>query len=142
MKRPQKNPTGRCRSPRRGSATVELVAGIPILFLMTFGAIEACNLNHLQQCATETSYQGALTGMAFASSETQVISRMDAMLTAQDITGFELTIEGLDGQSFGQLQSGESFRVTTRIPAAENLPMLAMIITMPDLVSDRVARKP
>ena len=126
---------------RNGNSLVELVVGFPILFLLTFGSIEASTLNHLQQCATETSYLGALRGIPAGNTEADILFMMNAMLDARGIENATVSVIGLDGTPYDNLASGEKFRVTTTIPAADNLPMLAMICSIADMESDRFAQK-
>ncbi len=131
----------RQRRNRQGNSLVELVVGFPILFLLTFGSIEASTLNHLQQCATETSYLGALRGIPAGNTEADIRNMMTAMLDARDIQNSTIVIQGLDGTPYDNLASGDKFRVTTTIPASDNLPMLAMICSLQDMESDRIAQK-
>ena len=127
---------------RKGNALVELVFGIPILFLLTFGSIEACNLNHLQQNAVQVSYQGALTAMSPMGNEVNVEARMTDMLDAYGLTGGTVEVVGVDGTPFNDLNSGERFIVRTIIPSSENLPMLAVFVDIADVQSEQVAVKP
>ncbi|MGI9515648.1 MAG: TadE/TadG family type IV pilus assembly protein [Pirellulaceae bacterium] len=131
----------RHRGNRKGNALVELVVGFPILFLLTFGSIEASTLNHLQQCATETSYLGALRGIPAGSTEADILFMMNAMLYARGIDNPTVTVIGVDGTPFDNLAPGDKFRVTTTIPATDNLPMVAMICSINDMTSDRIAEK-
>lgn len=126
---------------RRGNALVELVVCLPILFVLTFGGIEACNLNHLQQCATQASYQGALKGIAAHTTEAEIRSLLQALLSARGINHPVIAIEGPNGSSYDSLASGDKFRVSTTIPASTNLPMLSVVCRLSDLRSDRFAEK-
>jgi len=134
----------RVRNSRRcGNAVVELVFGMPILFLMTFGAIEVCNLNHLKQSATETSYQGALSGMTLGATELQINTLMQAMLDSHGIQGASLSVTGLDGVTpFDSLTSGDPFLVTTTIPPNQNLAMIPTFVELGQVITEQYAVKP
>ena len=131
----------RKQADRRGNALVELVVSLPILFVLTFGGVEACNLNHLQGCATQTSYQGALRGITSGSTEADIRNLMEAMLAARNIQNATITIEGANGASFDSLEPGDRFVVSTQIPADDNLPLLSMVCSLTDLRADRYAER-
>ena len=126
---------------RRGNALVELVVSMPILFILTFGGVEACNLNHLQQCAVQASYQGALRGIASGSTEAEVRALMQSLLDARNIENAVIVIQGPGGAAFDSLVTGDKFRVTTTLPADDNLPLLSIVCSLTDLQSDRFAEK-
>ena len=133
--------TSRKQPNRRANALVELVVSLPILFLLTFGGIEACNLNHLQQCAVQVSYQGALRGVVSGSTEAEVKALMQALLDARNIEKATITVVGPGGAAFDSLAAGSKFKVTTVIPSADNLPLLSFICNINDLQSDRFAQR-
>lgn len=128
---------------RNGSAVVELVIALPLLFLVVFGSIEACNMNHIQQCATEASYHGALIGLSSGATEADMTAGMSNMLTARGITGGTFTVIGADGlTAFDTLVSGDLFVVTTNIPIEGNLTISGIVGNLPEFGSTRTAMKP
>lgn len=131
----------RLSNRRQGNAIVELALGLPLLVLLTFGAIEVTNLNYLQQCAADVSYQGALMGMRAGLQTTQVESKMNELLDTLGIEGGTVSIHAIDGASFDDLVTGDHFEVRTIIPVS-NLPLFGGFSTFDTIESARFAVKP
>ena len=100
-----------------GMATVELAVCLPLLVLVIFGSIEACNMIFLKQSLTEAAHQGALSAMKKSAVETDVTSRIQAILDARNITASTIVIA--DG-NFAALNTGDVFTVRVSTDADAN----------------------
>ncbi|MCA9131865.1 MAG: pilus assembly protein [Planctomycetales bacterium] len=101
---------------RLGAALVELALALPLLFLVVFGAIQAANALFAQQFITEVSYQGAIAGSKPNATHASVVSGMEQFLTARNISGGTIVLEGVDAESFDSLTGGQKFLVRITIP--------------------------
>ncbi len=123
---------GSSRSPsRRGAAVVELAVSMPVLFIVIFASIEACNMTFLKQRLTESAYEGALLGTRDRTTETELVQRVETVLTAWKVNGASVSIDG-NGTAFDVLEPGEQFtvQVTADIPGNTIGPALFAPPTM------------
>ncbi len=97
------------RNRRRASgvATIEFAVCLPILVIVIFGSIEACNMIFLKQSLTEASHQGALLAMKQSSNRTASTDSDSECLRRRKITG--ATIE-IAGGNYATLLPGDLFR--------------------------------
>lgn len=109
------------RPARSGAAVVELSLSLPLLFLIVFGSVEACNVINLQQVITEAAYEGTMAGIRSSATEQSVKDRMQAMMDAHDVLGAQFVVQGSDGSPFDNLSRGDNFRVSVTIPAGPNV---------------------
>ncbi len=124
---------------RFGTAVVELAFSLPLIVLIVFGSIEACNAIYLQQVVTEVAYQGALVGNQFDATEQSVLDRMQDYIDQTSFSGVTFAVIGTDGTPFNDLVRGQSFRVTVTAPA-DSMPLTMQILSnLNDLSAARVA---
>jgi Flp pilus assembly protein TadG len=125
---------------RFGTAVVELAFSLPLIVLIVFGSIEACNAIYLQQVVTEVAYQGALAGNQFDATEQSVLDRMQDYIDQTSFSGVTFNVVGTDGSTpFNDLVRGQSFRVTVTAPA-DSMPLTMQILSnLNDLSAARVA---
>lgn len=105
------------RPPIKGIATVEFAVCLPILVIVIFGSIEACNMIFLKQTLTEASHQGALLAMKQTATETQVTNRIQSILDARNVSG--ATIE-IAGGNYNALLPGDLFTIRVTADAGCN----------------------
>ena len=104
---------------RHGAAVVELAVCMPVMFIVIFGSIEACNMTFLKQRLTESAYEGALLGSRDRTTETELEQRVETVLTAWTITGASVTVDG-HGTAFDLLEPGERFTVRVTAGVSPN----------------------
>ena len=78
---------GKKKKNNRGTATTELAVCMPVLTLIIFSSIEACNLIHIKQVVAAAAYEGALVASKRGAEETAVQNRVEDLLDARDIKG-------------------------------------------------------
>ena len=130
--------TRHARHRKRGAAIVELCLSLPLLFLIVFGSIEACNCIYLQQCLTEAAYEGAVAGIKMTATEQDVTDRMDAMLGARGIDGATYDIVGPSNATFDNIGKGDTFSVTVTVTRSS---IMQIINEYNEMSATRVAIK-
>lgn len=114
---------------------------LPVLFLIVFGSIQACNVIFLQQFITEIGYQGALYAGRPDATEAEVESDLQAMLSARGVTGAVVEVSGTAGESFDTLTATQVYRV--RIQVAPNVLHFGPSITNYSLLTtESFGRRP
>ena len=75
------------RPQRRGAALVELAVCLPMMLIITLGAIETANAIFLKQCLTSIAYEGArlASGPGGTTADAQTLCQQ--LLTARKING-------------------------------------------------------
>jgi len=106
---------------QRGAAVTELAICLPILFLIIFGSIEACNLITLKQIATQAAYDGTLIAVRRGSSESDITNSTTTVLNARGIASSTITIQGESGTPYASLSRGDEVGVTVELPANGNV---------------------
>ena len=112
----------------RGAAVVELAICLPVLLLLIFGSIQACNLIHVRQKATTAAYEGALVGLKKGTTESEVTSRVQAILSSRKLKNGTTTVSAAAGP-FSDIRPGDLFTVTVTVPADENIIGPSMFMT-------------
>lgn len=100
---------------RPGSAVVEFSIALPLLFVIIFGSIQACNAIFAKQFITEVSYQGAVAASKPNVVRASVISEMNQLLNARGITKATYELSGVNGTSFDTLAPGDVFKVVVTV---------------------------
>ena len=125
---------------RRGIAVTELAVCLPLLFLIIFGSIEACNAIFLRQALTEAAYEGALVGMKPSATTTQVEQRVQSILDARSITGSTI-FAGEGVQPIEQLATGARFRVRVSASVTGNVVGPRLFFGASTLEAELVSRR-
>jgi len=77
---------------KRGSATVETAILMPVLVLITFGALELSNMIFLKQSLSIASYEGAKRGTSPGASDLQIRTRVQEILTSRGIKNATIAV--------------------------------------------------
>lgn len=91
MKQPLKCRKGTCGN-RQGAAMVELAVCLPLLMIISFGAIETANAIFLKQIIAQVAYEGARTAAQPDSTVGEIQNCCKAIYTARRIKGVTVTV--------------------------------------------------
>ena len=80
------------RRCRLGSAAIELAVCLPVIAVVTFGAIEMANGVYLKQAAYEAAYEAARVATTGTGNSTTAESRATDVLTARGVANYSITI--------------------------------------------------
>jgi len=115
-----KNQKGRERTKGRdGLASVELAIVLPVMLILVLGTIEVCQRIFLRQSAVIVAYEGARSAVRSTSSNTDVMTRCQSMLTQRNVREAVVTVTPADLLS---QPSGTQIRVRVEVPWASNSP--------------------
>lgn len=104
---------------RRGTATVELAVCLPVLSLLVFGSMQACDMIYLKHGLTTAAYEGSLEASRPDATTASVQSRVEQVLTLRGVESGVCVITAAD--DIGQLAPGDDIRLVVRAPVAANL---------------------
>lgn len=118
MKKRKKQPC--VRSPRRaGVATVELAVCLPLLVLIVFGSIQACDLIYLRHGVTTAAYEGSLEAARPDATRASVEARMEQVLELRGVKNGTVNIAA--AAPIENLNVGDDIRLIVRAPIGPNL---------------------
>lgn len=123
----------RRRDNRSGAAVTELAICLPVIFLLIFGSIQACNLVFLKQAVTAATYDTILVAMMPGATEADVDTRLNAIMAARNITGAVKVLEGKSSKPFANVQHGQELYLTVTVPTAPNIVGPAMFVGIPNI---------
>lgn len=125
---------------RCGTAVVEFALVLPLLFLIVFGGIQACNAIFSKQFITEVSYQGAMSASKSNADKDAVIAEMQQLMVAHGLATGTCQIVGINGTDYDLLTSGQDFKVVVTAPPSANQsgPSIATYTT---LQAESIGRK-
>lgn len=107
---------------RRGVATVELAVCLPVIALLVFGSIQACNLVYLKHAITSAGYEGTLELSRPNSTTESVIARVDQVLDMYNVK--KTTVSVLSGgEPLDAIATGEPVRIRVRADVDANLAL-------------------
>jgi Flp pilus assembly protein TadG len=106
------------KASRRGTAMVEMAISMPLLMLLSFGAIEFANLIFLRQTVAQISYEGARIASLPLSSKDDVRRTCEQLLAGRRITDGNVTVSP-DNLS-ATTPAGTRITITVTIPASAN----------------------
>ncbi|MEL7500156.1 MAG: TadE family protein [Planctomycetota bacterium] len=107
--KPNKEPT---TCLRHGAAMVEMAICLPVLVLLVWGTIEIANSIHAKQVLLSAAHEGAMLAQQPSVTDTEVLSKVNAVLTARQVDGCTITLVGDSGQAYTSLTPGELFQIT------------------------------
>jgi Flp pilus assembly protein TadG len=106
----------------RGLATVEMALVLPLLLLVSLGAIRYGHLFLIAQQITNAARNGARTAIRVGATNTDVTTTVDAYMSAAGIpTGqytLTLTPGNVSAPPTGSVQAGDSVTVRITVPSA------------------------
>ncbi len=100
-----------------GIAVVEFAVCLPILVLVVFSSIEACNAIYLKQAATASAYEAARVATGTGGTLAAGQLRGQEILTARSVSGAQMTFTPAAELNW---QRGTPINVQVSIPANSN----------------------
>ncbi len=119
---------------------VEFAVALPLLFLVIFGSIQACNAIFTKQFITEVSYQGAMAASRPNVVRSSVISEMQQLMVARGISSATYDLVGVGGTSFDLLAPGDVFKVAVTVAPNVNQSGPS-VVSYSTLVAETFGRK-
>jgi Flp pilus assembly protein TadG len=111
-------------APRHaGMAVVEFAVCLPILVLVVFGSIEACNAIYLKQAATASAYEAVRVATGTGGTQVAGRTRGEEILAARSIQNATLTFTPADEALWNR---GTPVSVQVSVPATNNLGGISM----------------
>ena len=105
------------RSRRRGAATVELAVCLPVIFLLSMGAMEGASLIFLRQAMVQSAYETVKEAVRTDGSQAQGLVLGEQVLSFRGVTGQSITFEP---SNVDQLDPGTPVTVTVSAPGDSN----------------------
>jgi len=103
----------------RGVASVELAFVLPVMLILVLGTIEVCQRIFLRQSAVLVAYEGARLAARSTSSNTDITTRCQTLLTQRRIVGGTVSVTPADVLS---QPTGTQVQVQITVPWASNSP--------------------
>lgn len=124
-------------SQRRAVAATELAVCLPMLTLVVFGSIQACNLIYLKHGAVTAAYEGTLELAKGNASNASVEARAQQVLTARGIRNAQIRLLPV-GTDVAGSAPGATFTVEVTADVRSNLS-LSGFFPLPASVVGRIA---
>ena len=114
----------RARQVRRGGAAVELALCLPVLALLTFVTVEACNAVYLRQSLTIAAYEGARTAILPKSTAGNASQQAKQILNDRGVKGFTIKVSPTNLQ---KVAVGDFIKVSVEATMSSNSTFLQPI---------------
>ncbi|MDC0936109.1 pilus assembly protein [Pirellulales bacterium] len=121
-------------------AVTELAVCLPIIVLVLFGSIQACNLIYLKYGTVSAAYEGALELSKSNASNSSVESRVQQVLDAQNVTGATITIEPV-GTNIAQVAAGSTITIVVDAPVSGNISLISFFPSPSNIETRLVATR-
>ena len=105
------------RSRRRGAATVELAVCLPVIFLLSMGAMEGASLIFLRQAMVQSAYETVKEAVRTDGSQAQGLVLGEQVLSFRGVTDQSITF---NPSNVDQLDPGTPVTVTVSAPGDSN----------------------
>ena len=102
---------------RRGTSTVELAVCLPVIFLLSLGAMEGASLIFLRQAMVQSAYERVKESVRADGSEAAGLIRGEQVLSFRGVTGQSFTFSPSNVDS---LEPGTPVTVTVSAPGDAN----------------------
>lgn len=105
---------------RRGVAAVEFAVCVPLLMLLTIGAVQATDAIYLKNSLRLVAYEAGREAIRSNATTSQAAARAQEVLQLRNVKQAKVTFVPAD---ISQVQAGEPIRVIVRAPANSNTLM-------------------
>ena len=126
-----------CRPARRAAAATELAVCLPVLTLIVFGSIQACNLIYLKHGVVTAAYEGTLELSKRNATNASIIARAQQVLTARGIKASDIRLTPA-ATDIAAAAPGTQFTVEVSATVRSNMS-LSGFFPLPATVISRVA---
>jgi Flp pilus assembly protein TadG len=120
-----RQPSRRFKSSRKGTATVEFAVCLPVLVILSLGAIEATNAIFLKERVTAAAYEGARKASTPNKTSANAIAAAQSVLTQFGVSGGTITVTPAVGTA---TTAGTQVTVNVSVSLSSNSWMKAFII--------------
>lgn len=132
----------RRRSPstaleRRGAAVTELAVCLPLLTLIVFGSIQACNLIYLKHGCITAAYEGTLELPKHNATSSSIVTRAQQVLDARGVRSAQIRILPA-GVEISTQNPGTPFTIEVTADVRSNMSLYGFF-PLPASVTGRVA---
>lgn len=103
---------------RAGTAMVEMAVCLPLLMMISFGAIETANAIFLKQAIAQVAYEGARAASLPDSAEADILQRCNEIISARRINGATVSVSPRNVSA--ATAKGTQITVTVTAPANAN----------------------
>lgn len=121
---------------RRAAAVTELAVCLPVLTLVVFGSIQACNLIYLKHGCVTAAYEGTLELAKSNASSDSILTRAQQVLTARGIRAATVRILPA-GAEIAATSPGTPFTIEVTANVRSNMS-LSGFFPLPLAVTGRV----
>ena len=121
---------------RRAAAVTELAVCLPMLTLVVFGSIQACNLIYLKHGCVTAAYEGTLELAKSNASSDSILTRAQQVLSARGIDAATIRILPT-GVEIAATSPGTPFTIEVTAPVPSNMS-LSGFFPLPPSVTGRV----
>lgn len=120
MRPAAKNRRAACR---RGATTVEMAFVVPIVFMLTFGALEFARVNMVRNTVEDALFEGARQSVLPGATSTKITTKVNAVLATTGVKSATVTVDPATITATTQ-----KVTVRIRVPMSGNswLPMYMM----------------
>lgn len=122
--------SGARRGRRSAVAAVELAICLPVIVVVVFAAIEACDMIFTKQALHASSYEGARVAIQASSTSAQTIQRAEDVLAGHSIEGATVTCQPAD---LSAVPAGSNITVTVSVDCEANRNSLRFFFAGRDL---------
>lgn len=105
---------------RRAAAATELAVCMPMIALLVFGCIQACDLVYLKHAITSAAYEGSLELIRPSATNTSVATRVGQVLDMRQIGDYEVNILPA-GTDLTAVPVGQPVEIQVRAKVDSNL---------------------
>ena len=113
------SPIRRLPSRRAGASTVEMAMIAPILILLVFGVMQFAMGYMVHHLIQDAARQGCRVAIGYGKSNTDVLSKINTLLAAENVTGATTTIQvNSASANVASAASGDEITVVITVPAS------------------------
>ncbi|MCA9260424.1 MAG: pilus assembly protein [Planctomycetales bacterium] len=125
---------------RRGAAVVELAICLPLLVMLVFGSLQACNLIYLKHAITAAAYEGTLELAKPNATNATVLARVQQVLDARGVVSTNALILP-SGSDVNAVATGTALTISVTANSAANLSFSGFFLSPATLSSNIVATR-
>lgn len=118
--RGRKSQLAKRRERREGTATVELAVCLPLLVLLVFGSIQACDMIYLRHSLTTAAYEGSLEVSRPDATTAAVEGRIQQVLELRGVADARIELRPARVE-VSESSVGDPLTIVVTVPVERNL---------------------